>query len=358
MTMLKGAKLTLRNGAPIEDLRIGGERILSESTGEVNAYNKKDLLSRIGQLLNASATGEIIQSTSKTAAEIEMGRQLFAEALEDDKKWASLGSSIVATVADRADRQSLMRNLCQSAQLRTGDIPRIELKTHNCQAIVATGPSDFGWQYMRGKVFTPPEFELKANVRVSKIEMLQLSTDLLDRAQADAQSAIITKEDRLWKDACDQAVGKDIPLTYIDGQLTPGYMSYLRNQLDAWNIPVGNFVMAVDYWNDIVENQDFQTALEPVSKYELIMTGRIATLLGVTMITDGFRDPTQRVLNQGELYCVAQPDYHGVYTTRGGVQSEPTTGANQGNTDKGWLLSEPFSFVMANVRSVSKAVRR
>ncbi len=358
MTMLKGAKLTLRNGDALSNLKIAGQNILSESTGEINAHNKSELITRIGQLMDAYQRGDIVKSTSKSLEEIEAGRQVFAEAYEDDAKWKSLGSSIVASVQDRNDRQSLLRNLCQAATLRTGDIPRIELKTHNCQAVVATGPSDLGWQYMRGKVFTPPEFELKSHVRVSKIEMLQLSTDLLDRAQADAQGAVITAEDRLWKNACDQAVGKDNPITYIDGQLTPGYLSHLRTQLDGWNIPVGNFVMSVDYWQDIIENQDFSTALEPVSKYELIMTGRLATLLGLPIITDGFRDPTQRVLSQGEIYCVAQPDYHGVYTTRGGVSAEPTTGANQGNTDKGWLLSEPFSFVMANVRSVAKAVRR
>lgn len=359
--MLKGAKLTLRNGAPIEDLRIGGERILSQSTGEVNASDRGDLLKRIGQLLDASARGEIVQSVSaKTPDQVEAGRNLFAEAYADPTgaKWASLGSTIVASIQDRSDRQSLMRNLTVGATLRTGDIPRVELKTHIAHAIVATGPSDFGYQLLRGKIFNPPEFEIKANVRVSRIEMNQLSGDLLERAQQDAQAAIITQEDRLWKQAADRAVGKDIPVTYIDGQLTPSYLSFLRNNIDQWNIPVSTYVMAVDYWNDIIQNTEFQTALEPVSKYELIMTGRLATLLGVSIITDGFRDPTQRVLQRGELYCVAQPDYHGVHTTRGGVTSEPTTGANQGSTDKGWLLSEPFSYVLANVRSVSKAIRK
>lgn len=361
--MLKGARITLRDGSPVENLRIGGSQILSQSTGEINASSQKELLQNISKLLNAASEGEIVvqsHSSNRSAEEIAEGRALFTEAYNDPTgaAWASLGSTITATIQDFNDRASILRNVAVGSTLRQGEIPRVELKTHIAKGIVATGPSDMGYQTLRGKVFYPGEFELKANVRVSRIEMNQLSGDLMDRAQRDGQSALIVQEDRLWKSAADHCVGKEIPITYVDGGLTPGVLSMLRNQIDSYNIPVSQYIMSVDYWNDFIENPDFQTALEPVSKYELIMTGRLGQILGLPIMTDGFRDPTQRVLKRGELYCVAAPEYHGAFTTRGGVTCEPTSGANQGNTDKGWLLSEAMSFILANVRSVAKAQRR
>lgn len=88
--------------------------------------------------------------------------------------------------------------------------------------------------------------------------------------------------------------------------------------------------------------------LEPVTRHELLMTGCLATLLGMDLSTDGFRDPTQRVLPRGAMFTYATPEYLGAYSTRGAPTAEPTTGVNEGNTDKGWLVSETLSFVLAN----------
>lgn len=360
---LRGAKVVLRNGDPLSDLKIGGERILSESTGEVSAYNKKDLIHKISQMMNAADKGEFMEVSESqvgmTADQIrEDNRQLLEEAAADPAKWDSLGASIVGSIEDRAERQGLLRRICKGSTVRQGDVPRVELKTHQAQAIIATGPSDFGYKQLRGRVFTPDEFELKSVVRVSRMDLEQINGDLLDRAQQDGLQSIMVAEDRLWKEAADRAVGMGNPLTYIHGELTPRLLSVLQQQVSAWPMPVTTAILASDYWNDIIGNDQFTSALDPVSKYELITTGRLGTLLGLDLVTDGFRAPELRVLNDGEIYLVGDQDYHAMYTTRGGTQSQPTSGANQGNTDRGWLLSSVFSFTLANVRSVAKGQRQ
>ena len=362
-SLMRGAKVTLRNGAPIEDLRFGGkgELALSSSTGEINASSQKDLLGQITKLMSSFQTGELVHSTSANAGGLSEQEkiELFQEAVADSsgEKWASLGASIVASIEDRAERAGLLRKVCKGATVRQGDIARIELKIHQAEAIIATGPSDMGYYQFRGRVYTPAEFELKSNIRVSKMDLDQINGDLLDRAQQDGLSSIMVSEDRLWKRACDQAVGVANPMTFVHGDLTPRLLSTLKNSVSSWPLPVSTAVMAQDYWNDIVGNDQFSSALDPVSKYDLITTGRLGTLLGMELVTDGFRAPEHRVLQDGELYVLADQDYHAVYTTRGGTQSTPTSGANQGNTDRGWLLSSTFSFTLANVRSVAKAVR-
>lgn len=361
---MRGARVVLRDGSPLEDLRIGGERILSESTGEVNATSKKDLMHRISQMLDLGKQGgfqEVSEShVGMTPEQIkEDNRLLIEEAAADatGARWDSLGASIVGSIEDRAERAGLLRRICKGATVRQGDVPRVELKTHQAQAIVATGPTDFGYRQLRGRVFTPDEFELKSVIRVSRMDLEQINGDLLDRAQQDGLTSIMVGEDRMWKQAADRSVGMANPVTYIHGELTPRLLSVLKTQVSAWPMPVSTAILAADYWNDIIGNDQFTSALDPVSKYELITTGRLGTLLGLDLVTDGFRAPEHRVLNDGELYVVGDQDYHAMYTTRGGTQSQPTSGANQGNTDRGWLLSSVFSFTLANVRSVAKAQR-
>lgn len=364
MNPMSSAKVTLRNGAPIEDLKINGQHILSESTGEINAYDKNDLIKQIGNLFGIANQGGFVHSNSNAAAQNtgltqEEKGELMREAAADPTgaKWASLGASIVGSIEDRAERQGLLRKVCKGATVRQSDVPRVELKQHMATGVIATGPTDFGYKRFSGRVFTPTEFEIKAILRVNKMDLDQINGDLLDRAQQDGMSAIMVQEDLIWKRSCDQAVGVANDITYLSGELTPRLLSMLKTQVTRWPLPCTTTVMANDFWNDIIGNAEFASALDPVSKYDLITTGRLGTLLGMELITDGFRAPEHRVLQDGELYCVADQDYHAMYTTRGGTQSVPTSGANQGNTDRGWLLSSTFSFTMANVRSVSKAVR-
>jgi len=361
---MRGARVVLRDGSPLEDLRIGGERILSESTGEVNATSKKDLMHRISQMLDLGKQGgfqEVSEShVGMTPEQIkEDNRLLIEEAAADatGARWDSLGASIVGSIEDRAERAGLLRRICKGATVRQGDVPRVDLKTHQAQAIVATGPTDIGYRQLRGRVFTPDEFELKSVIRVSRMDLEQINGDLLDRAQQDGLTSIMVGEDRMLKQAAVRSVGMANPVTYIHGELTPRLLSVLKTQVSAWPMPVSTAILAADYWNDIMGNDQFTSALDPVSKYELITTGRLGTLLGLDLVTDGFRAPEHRVLNDGELYVVGDQDYHAMYTTRGGTQSQPTSGANQGNTDRGWLLSSVISFTLANVRSVAKAQR-
>jgi len=361
---MRGAKVTLRNGAPLEDLRFGGkgDLALSQSTGEINANSTKDLIGQIGKLMHAFHNGDVVHSNSSSAV-VSLSQaekaEILSEALADPtgEKWASLGASIVGSIEDRAERAGLLRKVCKGATVRQGDVARIELKIHQAEAVLASGPTETGYRLLRGKVFTPAEFEMKANIRVTKMDLDQINGDLLDRAQQDGLTAIMVQEDRLWKQAADASVGIQNDLTYIHGDLTPRLLSTLKNYVSSWPLPVSTAVMSYDYWNDIIGNDQFSSALDPVSKYDLITTGRLGTLLGMELITDGFRAPEHIVLKQGELYVLADQDYHAMYTTRGGTQSTPTNGANQGSTDRGWLLSSTFSFTMANVRSVAKAVR-
>jgi hypothetical protein len=243
------------------------------------------------------------------------------------------------------------------AVVKTGETPTVELRHHINHCITATGPTAMGYQLLRGKVYRPDEFEMKSMIRVSAIDLAQINGDLLERAQRDCFDALVVAEDRMLKRAWDETVGLENDLLYITGELTPRYLSVLRNTVGDWQVPVSTCVMASDYWNDIIGSAEWQGALDPVSKYDLVFSGRLSTIQGMEILTDGFRPQEQRVLNKGELYVVADAEYHAVYSNRGGATSTPINAALEGSTDKGWLVSQLYSLTLPNARTVAKAVR-
>lgn len=363
MKPFQGARMVLASGDPITELKFGksNQNALDSRTGEFNAYDKKDLVNAISNLMQAHASGQIVEASAEmTPTEIaEQRREVLANALNDDTgaAWAALGSGLARQINEQADREGFLRRIAQGQTLRQGEVPRVPMPAHDSIAIVATSASSTGYQTIRQRVFTPDEFEIQANVRVENLDIEQVNGDLLEHAYNDGLQAMMVQEDRLWKQSADMTVGVVNDLEYIAGELTTKNLGNLRQAVARWNLPVTTAIISNDYWADIIGSNDFATFLDPITKYDLALNGQIGTLVGMKLITDAFRQPNQKVLAPGEIYVVASAENHAAYSTRGGIRSTPTTGANQGNSTRGWFMTQPFSFVLANSRSVAKGKR-
>lgn len=361
----QGARMVLANGAPIEDLRLGKGRelALSSSTGEINASNVQDAARIIGDLMKAVSSGQIVpshmapQEGMSAAHASQERREILIEAMQDATKWNALGASLAQRIEEQTARDGFVRKLMIGNTLRQGEFQRVPMPAYDTLAVVATSQANVGYQTIRQRMFQPSEFEIIANVRVENLDIQQVNGDLLDHAYNDGLNAIMVAEDRLWKKAADASVGTVNPLELIAGELTPKHLGRLRQQVARWNLPATTVLLSNDYWADVIGSNDFATFFDPITKYDLVMNGQIGTLVGMNIITDAFRQPNQKVLEPGEIYVVADAQNHGAYSTRGGIQSTPTTGADHGNSTRGWFMSSPFSLVLANIRSVAKARR-
>lgn len=358
---LSGAKMVLPNGDPITEIRLGKStsRSLDERTGEFNAQDTKQLLQQISGLMQAVANGQVVPETSMQSTSADDRRELLAAALNDatGQQWAALGNGLARQINEQADREGFLRRICSGNTLRQGEVPRVPMPAHDTLAVIATSASSVGYQTIRQRVFTPDEFEIQANVRVESLDIEQVNGDLLEHAYNDGLQAIMVAEDKLWKHAADMTVGVTNDLELIAGELTTRSLGNLRQAVARWNLPAVSAIISNDYWADIIGSNDFATFLDPITKYDLAMNGQLGTLVGMSLITDAFRQPNQKVLAAGEIYVVASPENHAAYTTRGGIRSTPTSGANAGNSTRGWFMTEPFSFVLANNRSVAKGKR-
>lgn len=357
-----GSSVVLKNGDPITELRLGGsrERLLSESSGEFNANDKSELIRGITALMNSMSSGDAMRKTEQSLSaqeEREVRQQALAAAYADKELWASMGADIAAQIQEQRNREGFMRKICLGQTLKQGELPRVITQMWDATAVVATGPASVGYSLIRNKQFYPAEFELSSNLRAERLEIEQVGGDVLDNLYGQGLDATMTAEDRIWKRAADATVGIVNPLQYISGSLTPQNLAAIRQGVTDWNLPCTTAIISNDYWQDIIGNNDFASFLDPITKYDLVLNGELGTLVGLTLLTDGFRQPNQKVLERGEIYVVATPEHHACYSDRGGVRSEPTSGADTGSTTRGWLLSELLSFTLANPRSVSKGKR-
>jgi hypothetical protein len=358
--LVKGKTFSLRNGAPVTDLKFKGSNMTAlSSNGEVNANDNRDLMHKIGQLLQSVSSGEIVQQNVGAFASLSNSDKvnLIAVANSDKDKWAALGASIAQEVREQQTRQGFLRSMTVVENMKQGEVMRVPMPKHGGRAIVATGPTALQYQLINDRYFTPSPFELKASVRVSKLEMVQATHDLLDHAYNEAVEGMVTAGDRIWKSAADRTVGKSNNLVGFSGALTPAVISRAASRIREWNLPVSRAVIAASFWEDIQSESSWATALTPVSQYELLLTGKIATIFGLDLMTDGFRPENQRVLTRNDAYIVADSEYHATMGSFGGIESTPTDGSNNGETTKGWLLSEVMSFVIPNTRSVIKLQR-
>jgi hypothetical protein len=357
------AQLVLRNGDPITEMRTpSGMQMMSTSTGEFNAYDKDEIRQSINQLFAAVNRQEavhpgMVSTSAEMMQEREMRKQAFLEALSSDEKWASTGADLAVQIQEQRNREGFMRRVSVGQTLKTGDLPRVNVPMWDAMSVISTGPANVQFQLIRNKQFYPAEYEVTANLRADRVEMEQVGGDTLDNLYNMGLDSIMVKEDKLWKQAADLTVGSVNPMNYIVGQLTPQTLGNLRTTITDWNLPAVTAIIANDYWNDIIGNNDFSSFLDPVTKYDLVLNGELGTLVGLTLLTDGFRQPNQKVLERGEIYVLSTPEHHAMYSDRGGVRSEPTSGADQGSTSRGWLMSEIMSFTLANARSVAKGKR-
>lgn len=358
------ARWVLKDGSDLTDLQFSGSSglALDGRTGELNANNKQELLVQIGRLMKAVENGAIVNQVSTSNSDkmsVEEKRQTVMAAYADPsgEGWAALGSSIAVKVQQQRARQGFMRRMFLPNNLKTGDAARVAMTDWTVGAVAATSASNVSYQLTREKIFYPAEIELIANVRAEQLAIEQGTGDFLDELYTQALDSLMVQEDRLAKAALDKCVNIDNNLILISGDLTPRTLASLRNGVTDWNLPATTAVISNDFWSDVSGNSDFATFLDPVTKYDLNLNGFVATLNGLNLWTDGFRQRNQKVLNRGEIYVITSPENLGVYSDRGGIRAKTTSGADSGNTTSGWLMSSIISLVLSNTRGVQKAVR-
>jgi hypothetical protein len=334
------------------------ERIVG-ANGEINAGNKKELIARLAEVLSGVQSGALATPASESKHELIKQHRETVDAAYHDKdgrSWAELGSAIAADLAEVGNREGFARNLLQRVDVPSGGVPQIDVKQLNTVAVVAVSPSTIVPQFLRNKKLFPPEFEVIANTLIDERDINQGPADILAQKFIESQQQIQVQEDKLTKTAFDALIGAQGGNTQqiFSGSFTPTGLGTLFQSIQSHNLQPTNIIMASDAYSDVLTNSNFSTWFDPVSQYEIVTTGYVGRLMGMNVRTEAYKEPSLRVLNQGEIYVTAAPEYTGAITDRGPVQSKevPTNRAA-----RGWFMWEIISLTVHNPRAVAKGVR-
>lgn len=354
--------VTFKSPLVASELRnpIGGssERMVGHN-GEMNASSKKDLASVVAALMDITREQEVVTAASAVQREqlAKVHKDMICAAFENPGHHKELGEVMADELYLAANRDGFMRRFLARQELAQGAIPTVRLRMKNVVAVTASSPSKVETQMLRDNYFYPPEFYISSRPYVEKRDIDRSNTDVLEEKYVESMEGIMVSEDRVWKKMATATVGIANNQTNMVGTVNPLGLANLRNQVTRWNIPSAYWLIANDIWSDLIGDTGFQALIDPVSKHDLLLSGELGQILGMTIISDAFRHPQHKVLDQGEMYVVGDAVNHGQYTDRGGIESLPIDGTQESVPGRGWFLTESLSLCIVNARSVARARR-
>ena len=326
------------------------ERLVA-SNGEIQANDKKDLLQQ-QQRLMAAAAARLVQGDSEVKAARDR-KALLAAMKFDSEVHKVVGERMTNELYVTSNRKGYMRRFLARHDVEQGNIVRIPVRQKNVQAFILTGPSRLETQLVRDNYLMPDEVQVATRPFIPMNALNQDSSDILNEKYVEALEGIMVQEDRMWYNMAKQAIGLANNMSVIAGELTPKTLMNVSMNVQRWGLTAAHLLMAADIIVDIIGNAEFVNAIEPVARHELVMTGQIATLYGMSIISEQYRHPQHKVVSQGEFVIVSDPLMHGAYTDRGGIDSEPTNVSTENVIGRGWVIQESISMVVANERSVA-----
>lgn len=353
----------LPGARPVAEAQFRGVNMFN-AQGELNAANAREAFTILASLMTSMSKGEVFTEQAAAMADsVELSsaqiREQVTAAFKDrnPQAWAELGATIAGKLYEHGNREGFARNLLLRGEVGQGQRPRFQVRNKDTIAIRAIGPVQTNYSIVRDKYIEVDEFQIKANPYVYTNDLNQGQGDLLDNAYMDALEQIGRQEDgtlvAMLRQAAAAAVGNST--LYMAGPFSNLYLGEMREQLDKHGVTAAAMLMSTNILTDIVTQSAFpDNFFDPITKLEIVQTGRLGSVMGLQLITDAYRNPKLRVLNKSEVFTVAAPDQLGGYTDRGPVTSEPTGPVNNtGVSGKGWYMEETMSMIVHNARGVA-----
>jgi hypothetical protein len=334
------------------------ERIVA-ANGDLNANSKKDLMKTLAFMLSEASEGRVDLEDKDTSEEITASQRneavIAAFGDKTSANWENMGRVLAEDVSFEITRTGFMRNLLFRNEVQ-GRLAMIRARENNVTVVYLTTPSQVDPQFITEKWFSAPEFNLIANVLVDGDDITIEGEDILQEKYDDALQSFVAGEDRAWKRLADSVVGTEIPLKIFSGSFNPDDLIDMMTELYSRGVPPRTVLMHFQYWTNFLGQGEFSDWFDPVTKYNMLQTGQIGSLMGLDFITDGYRPANMQVLAPGEIYMVGPPEMHGGYTDRGPITAVPTDDYNNGRDARGWFMKERLSMAIVRADSLVKGV--
>lgn len=331
-----------------------GAGAFEDRNGEINAYDKKDLLTKVMALSHATSQGEVKEQHEFASKRAELVEAAMAD--KTGETWRVVGEVLGDEILETMGRDGFLKKVLMRKDLKKGEIGRLRLRKKDVLAFIATSDSGTVSSQVNQSYLMPDEFYLKSHILIEDRELEQSPGDLLDDKYIDGLEQMMVKEDQVLKSLLDVAAPAYNDVVGFT-TFTPAVFAQARTALQSWGNPCATGIISIDLLNDVLADPEFSTYFDPVTKREIIMSGSLGSFYGVNLITDGFRYETLRVLNSGEFYFLSAPNVLGAQTVRKDLTTAPINLYLVGKPERGWFMQKIMGMAIGNARAVVKGVR-
>lgn len=352
------------SGDPIpENLRFKGKKYERQSPvingkGQFNAGNKQELMQAISHLMKAYESGDVVDEHKVTAKQVaEDRKELLIEALADEETWKAVGDVITEGIDEALGKDGYTRAFYKFKELSQGDIARVEFKHRNVMAYKTASASEIMPVIIRNHFEVLGEFYIQTKILVEERDIHQATGDKLEELYQEGLDSIMIQEDRIYREHAIRAAAVENKIDYF-ATLTPLILQRLKSKITNWPLPVNACIIASDLWDDMVATSGFADWWSPIEQHQIVVNGHIGDILSMPIITDAFRTPETKVLNKGEIFINATPEFHGSFQQRGDLVSRPINPEQENKPFRGWYLYEIVAMMLVNARSISAGFRR
>jgi hypothetical protein len=342
-----------------------GGRVIG-SNGEINAYDKADLLRASTAFCEAASRGQIFEEGNGVYAQYteaqrkevaKRNRELVYAAMSDSNQFKEIAAQAAQFVSVTNNRKGYARRFLLKEELKQGDVPRIPVVGKNVVAQYVSSARKVETTLVNDNYIWPVEFQIAARIYIRQNEINQSSHDILEQKYNEMLQAFMVAEDRLWLKMARETANTDNQQTVITGYLQPASLASVKNNIDRWGLKSEYLLMASNLWIDIIGDSTFIQAIEPVARHELLLKGELGVMYGMTIITEQYRHPEHKVLNPGEFFVVSSAATHGAYGDRNGIDASPLDMTTERIPGRGWNAVESLFMSIANNRSVASGYR-
>jgi hypothetical protein len=328
-----------------------------DGQGVINAGSKRELAQRITQLIEASSTGEIRAREVDVDQKAETDRLITAAFRDrDGEAMQVLGQVITDEIWETMTREGFSEKILAEKEVKPGTEPRIRVRKKDVLAYLITTDLKIVPTRIRQDYVYPPIYYLTASILIEDKIIATCTNDILDEKLQDSLEATLVRQDRLTRAQLNKAAPSFNDILYFNN-FTPAVFSSLKTNVARWGLSATSMILSYDIWNDIITDGDFVDWWDPVTRHELILTGKLGSILDIELITDGYRYPELKVLEPGEIYCLAAPGSLGAFCNVQEMKSNPIHKYNDSEPARGWFLAAIRAQAIVNGRALARGIR-
>uniref|UniRef100_A0A7V3N5V1 Phage major capsid protein n=1 Tax=candidate division CPR3 bacterium TaxID=2268181 RepID=A0A7V3N5V1_UNCC3 len=322
--------------------------------GKLNAWDNKDALKAIAEILNDKTIGKLKRAEFRKQSDLppEVRREILLKAMSTREGMEKLGQELLAPIKNVIDYEGWARKILRQRPLAQGEVNRITKDIWVVAYVVGQDGQSVSSQ-ATGRYVYPPEFKVTAYPEVDIQDIYQMNFDVLEREQDLARQMIELKEDQALVSALTEAANAINDLVYFSS-FTIGTFEDVKYQVERHRLVVDKFIMNRAEVNALIKNM--HNFVDIVTERELILMGYIGTVLGSQIITTAGTG-VQEVTPPGRLFAVTEGGFLGEQGIRIDLMSEPYDRYNMHESKKGWMFLELISQAIVNPRAVAMGVR-